>query len=108
MRCFSVRNTSFGFLLSLALAACADANHNAQAQDVSSIAGPPTAADYTQAGPVKTRFSSYRERNFPGDTTPGAARLLNVPQAKSYTEKLAQIDADEGFVSVPAKQSRSM
>ncbi len=48
-------------------------------EDVPAIAGPPQAVDYAQDGPVRIRFSSYVERNFPGAATPGAPQLLNVP-----------------------------
>ncbi|MDR1305159.1 MAG: hypothetical protein LBK76_08060, partial [Verrucomicrobiales bacterium] len=38
-------------------------------QDNSTIAGPPATADYAADGPVKIRFSSYTERDFPGAET---------------------------------------
>ncbi|MDR1192009.1 MAG: hypothetical protein LBK60_10175, partial [Verrucomicrobiales bacterium] len=38
-------------------------------QDNSIIAGPPATADYAADGPVKIRFSSYTERDFPGAET---------------------------------------
>ncbi|MDR1304869.1 MAG: hypothetical protein LBK76_06555, partial [Verrucomicrobiales bacterium] len=78
-------------------------------------------ADYAADGPVKIRFSSYTERDFPGAETKrypdsridfikradgSGPLLLNVPKggrAKSYIEKLAKIDADEGFVYVPGE-----
>ncbi|MDR1145208.1 MAG: hypothetical protein LBK71_03620 [Verrucomicrobiales bacterium] len=90
-------------------------------QDNSTIAGPPTTADYATDGPVKIRFSSYAERDFPGAETkrfqdgrfdyvrsqePAGPLLLNVPKggrSGSYVEKLAKIDADEGFVYVPGE-----
>lgn len=76
-----------------------------KAEDISQIAGPPAAVDYAKDGPVKIRFSSYSEREFPGASTPGAPRLLNVPEAtgQDYISKLAAIDADEGFVYVPGE-----
>jgi hypothetical protein len=85
----------FGFTLIF----CAAFGQAIRAQDVSSIAGPPAAVGYGADGPVKIRFSSYSERNFAAE----GPRLLNMPQTKGYVQKLAQIDADEGFVYVPGE-----
>ena len=101
-----IRRRCCGVVLSLTVALGVASDQWAQAQDTSSIAGPPTAPGYATEGPVKIRFSSYLERNLPGITTPGAPLLVNIPEggkAKAYFAKLAQIDADEGFVYVPGE-----